>query len=460
MPLPKPWRLPPPRRLSDEEADVLFDRAVQFADLEKNGLDKLVEGNIRRNRMTETRIGLYDKNGDEIKGAEIHLKQKSHEFKFGCNAFLAGQFKDDEKNARYEQVFKDLFNQAVIPFYWTDDEPTRGNWRFEKDSPFIYRRPPAEQMLEFCERTNCEPKGHNLVWPSVMGLPKWFEKLSMRERGIELEKRIRLLASRYADKIPVWDVTNELIGTCYRSGLLPYDFETRAWRLANELFYNDHLIINDFQGFYSQYYMERMSGAYLQAQRLIEKGIRVDGVGIQCHLFHNEDMLCDDEPQKFTPAHHMNMINCYSQLGTAVHMSEVTIPSYDGREKYLELQNMIAENMYKLWFSMENVSSIVWWNLVDKTAVPVAPGASFDENYFGGGLFNADFEPKPAFKTLERLINHEWQSSADLVTNELGFAHFCGFNGDYEMTVKKGSDTVVKTISVTKSNPLQQIILD
>ena len=61
------------------------------------------------------------------------------------------------------------------------------------------------------------------------------------------------LAEKYAEKIPVWDVTNELVGTCYRSKLLPYNFEVRAWELANELFYNDYLIINDFQGFFNQF---------------------------------------------------------------------------------------------------------------------------------------------------------------------------------------------------------------
>lgn len=460
MPLPKPWCLPPHRVLTDDEAAVLYERATEFADLQKNGLDKMVDANIRRNRMTDVRLALYDKDGYEVTGADIHVEQVSHEFKFGCNAFLADQFDSAEKNAEYERIFKDLFNQAVVPFYWMDDEPERGKWRFEKDSPYIYRRPPAEQMLDFCERTNCEPKGHNLVWPSNIGLPKWFDELTVRERGIEIEKRIRLLAEKYADKIPVWDVTNELVGTYARAKLLPNNFEVRAWELANELFYNDHLIINDFQGFFNQHYMERMSSAYMQAKNLIDRGLRVDGIGIQCHLFHNEDMLCDDEPMKFTADHMINMINCYSALGTDIHLSEITIPSYDGREKYLELQNMITENMYKLWFSMESVKSIVWWNLVDNTAIPVAPGASFDENYFGGGLLLSDFTKKPSYNTLERLINREWHTSADVHTSEKGFAAFCGFNGDYELTIKKGGDAVKKKITVTKSNPLIQIILD
>ena len=123
------------------------------------------------------------------------------------------------------------------------------------------------------------------------------------------------------------------------------------------------------------------------------------------------------------------------------------------------MQNIITENMYKLWFSMKNVKSIVWWNLVDNTAIKVSPNDPFDENYFGGGLLLNDFTQKPAYKTLDRLINKEWHTSEDVVTNEKGYASFNGFNGDYEVKIKLGKDEVVKRITVSPEQPLVTIIL-
>ncbi|MGN0173306.1 MAG: endo-1,4-beta-xylanase [Acutalibacteraceae bacterium] len=461
MPLPKPWCLPEKKILDNKEAKVLLERVRDLADLKVNGLDKMVDENIKRNRMTETRLEIYDKQGNEITDAEVHIEQLEHEFKFGCNAFLAGQFDSKEKNDVYEQIFKKLFNQAVVPFYWKDDEPEPGKWRFEKDAPYIYRRPPADYMLEFCEKTNCQPKGHNLVWPSIAhGVPNWIGN-DKTENGKLIENRIRLIAEKYADKIPVWDVTNEFIGANSDLFRFPDDIDIRSWEMANELFHNDNLIINDYQCLFTpSYYLGKKSALYLQIEKLLAKGIRIDGIGMQVHLFHNENTLADDEPMKLSVEHMIKMINTYATLGTDIHISEITIPSYDGRDTYLELQNLITENMYKLWFSLEPVKSIVWWNLIDGTAVKVAPDAPFDENYFGGGLLKKDFTEKPSFKTLEKLITKEWHTSIDTKTNQRGYASFCGFNGDYEITVKKGANEVKRKIKVSKENPLVIVQLD
>lgn len=461
MPLPKPWCLNKPRKLTDREASELVKGAFELCDLSFNSLDKMVEENIKRNRMTETRLEIYDKDGNEVTDADIHIELKNHEFKFGCNAFLAGDFKSDEKNAEYERIFTEVFNQAVIPFYWKEDEPIRGEWRFDKASPYIYRRPPADYMLEFCEKTGCQPKGHNLIWSSMGGLPKWLvAENDKRQAGIDIEKRFRILSERYAEKIPVWDVTNEFAGANFCDEFLPDDTLIRAWQLANELFHNNHLIINDYQCLFNDHYKGKMSALYQQVKRIEENGLRVDGVGMQCHLFHNENELLTDEPQKITAEYMIKMINTYSTLGKDIHLSEITIPSYDGRDEYLELQNIITENMYKLWFSMENVKSIVWWNLVDNTAIKASPNAPFDENYFGGGLLKGDFTKKPAYYTVENLIKKEWHTSVDTKTNQKGYASFCGFNGDYEITIKKGADETKKKIKVSKENPLITIKLD
>ena len=78
MPLPKPWSLPKRRILSDEEANILVEQVRDLADLEKNGLSKAVEKNINANRKTFTRLEVYDKNGQEVKNAEIQIEQISH----------------------------------------------------------------------------------------------------------------------------------------------------------------------------------------------------------------------------------------------------------------------------------------------------------------------------------------------------------------------------------------------
>ena len=45
-----------------------------------------------------------------------------------------------------------------------------------------------------------------------------------------------------------------------------------------------------------------------------------------------------------------------------------------------------------------------------------------------------DMSRKPAFDVLDRLINREWHTDVQLVSDENGYAYFEGFYGDYEIT--------------------------
>lgn len=435
-----------------------LEKWTQNLDLEKNGLSHMVDGNIRRYRTSSARISVKDSDGKPVEGAHIKVEQVSHAFRFGCNAFMAGGFETPEKNAEYEKLFGRVFNQAVIPFYWRDDEPEPGKWRFEKDSPFIYRRPPAESMLEFCARTKTEPKGHNLVWqnPSV-GLPEWWPEDKRVCQNL-IDHRIRLIASRYADRIPVWDVTNEVIGA---DGIekMPRDFDVKAFRLASELFPGNHLILNDFACYFDGKYHAESTALYQQALRIAEAGGRIDGIGMQFHLFVEKEKLEHRTDRMLNAEYMLRMLMVYSQLNHTIHVSEVTVPSYDGAPEFLEAQAKMVESLYKLWFSMEKVGSIVWWNLIDGYAFIDPKNPSWNENSFGGGLLKKNFSPKPAFDTVERLINREWKTRVSGETDCGGNFEFRGFHGTYRVTVGKSGASSEHIMELKKSSPFITIRL-
>lgn len=163
-------------------------------DLDKNGLSDVISQNIRRNRMSTVQIKVTDKNGKPLNGAKISVNQTDSEFKFGCNAFMVNQFDNESANRAYAEKFKKVFNQAVVPFFWVDDEPEKGKYRFEKGSAPIYRRPPADEVLEWCDKLKIQPKGHNMVWSAgVIGMPKWMPD-DKRKMQKAIDDRIRVLA--------------------------------------------------------------------------------------------------------------------------------------------------------------------------------------------------------------------------------------------------------------------------
>lgn len=401
-------------------------------DLKKIGLYDTVQQNIRRNRMQSVRIKVVSKDGSPINGAKISVKETDGEFKFGCNAFMVNQFESEEQNKTYAEKFKSVFNQAVVPFYWKDDEPEEGKYRFEKGSEPIYRRPPADEVLEWCEKLNIQPKGHNMVWlNNEIGLPEWMPKDKTKMQKC-IDDRIRMLAEKYADKIPVWDVCNEVAEAGVYEDM-PEDYEVRAHKLADELFPDCHLIYNDYAGFYGGSYRGKRTLTYQLAKKIIQGGGRIDGIGMQNHFFIREENISSDNDM-LKAEHILDMLNIYSDLADSIHVSEITVPSYDSTPEKLEVQANITENLYRLWFSVKNVKSIVWWNLIDGFAF-VNPNSDWNEDYYGGGLLNHDFSEKPAYKAIKRLINEEWHTEFDSETDESGIVSAEVFKGKYDITV-------------------------
>lgn len=416
-------------------------------DLRQNGLFEQTQAATEQNRKGDFQIRLQKADGTPLRDARVTLKQLRHDFRFGSTAFLADVIQDDAARELYESRFAKLFNQAVLAFYWRDDEPQRGKLRFEKGSPYIYRRPPADEALEFCRRVGAEPKGHNMLWQDkFIGIPDWFP--DDKEEAMRLiEERVRTLAARYADTIPVWDVTNECT---VAPGVerMPLDYDTNTWRLANELFPQNHLILNDYNSYFGNYHGP-MSAVYLQAQKLMLQGIRIDGIGIQYHLFRREEELPKiAQSGNMLDARHMNeMLNTYATLGKALHISEITVPSYNCSASMLDMQAKVTENLYRLWFAHPSVSSIVWWNLADGFAFS---NQNQNEDYYAGGLLTHDFAKKPSYEVLEELICHEWNTQTVARCDSAGVAAFRGFFGDYELKVEAEHGTVVKTISLPR----------
>ena len=78
------------------------------------------------------------------------------------------------------------FNLATLPFYWQANEPEPGNYRFVKDSPYVYRRPPIDLCLEFCEANGIESKAHCLNYVEVGLFPTWVKGDVKREKELRL----------------------------------------------------------------------------------------------------------------------------------------------------------------------------------------------------------------------------------------------------------------------------------
>lgn len=93
-------------------------------------VNERIDRNIERYRKGDATLKIVDADGRAVPEAEIEVRQQTHAFLFGCNAFVLGQLKPEALEQRYEQAFVALFNFATVPFYWAGTEPNEGELRY------------------------------------------------------------------------------------------------------------------------------------------------------------------------------------------------------------------------------------------------------------------------------------------------------------------------------------------
>lgn len=360
------------------------------------------------------------------KGTLVKIEQLNHSFLFGGNIFLFGQFKTVEQNKRYENTFGDLFNTATIAFYWKTLEPQQGKPRYEVESSYIFRRPPTDPVVSFCESKGVLPKGHAIIY----GMRRWGQPDWMPEdrKAMEpfFEKHIQELANRYGERVKLWDVVNEPVDQANR-GAMPDDYTYKTFKWAMQYFPSSvKFNINDIDIKCELPYVRR----YVEiARNMIDRGIRIDNVGAQMHIFDpKEASMIAKGSAILTPEKINNVIDCLREVGRPIHVSEVTVCAPDSTAVGKKIQSVIARNLYRYWFSDPDITGITWWNVVDGGAAPGEPSFS--------GLYDKDLNRKPVYDTLDQLINHEWKTTFTTKMDKSGVLSFRGFKGHYQATWK------------------------
>jgi len=419
--------------------------------------DRAAHG-IEANRKKHAFICVKRADGTVPEDVHIHAEQMTHDFKFGANLFMLDQMETPEKNVIYKERFAELFNMATLPFYWDTLEPTRLSPRYAADSAPIYRRPPIDACLDYCEAHGIEPREHALAYDRFFPEWLWSESTAVVKR--ELERRFSEIAERYAHRIPTIEVTNEMFWGAGRTAFYrDPDFLLWCYKTAEKYFPQNELVINEATPHIWNSHMQTTAAYYMMIENTLLKGGRIDAVGMQYHMFHRMEkeeeatrLLCD-------PRNLYHIMDNYARLHRPLQITEVTVPAYTTDAADEALQAEILTNLYTIWFSHPNMEQIVYWNLVDGYAHRAQPGdMSAGENYYRGGLLRFDHTPKPAYEALYNLIHKTWHTSAD-VDVPGGEASFKGFCGRYKLTVRAGTDCAEREIYLPRSGGRFEIIL-
>lgn len=175
-----------------------------------------------------------------------------------------------------------------------------------------------DQFVDFGVKNNITVTGHTLIWHSQ--LPAWF---TVDENGNDvtpevlkqrMKDHITTVVTRYKGRIKGWDVVNEAIldDGSYRNSkfyqILGEEFIPLAFQYAHEADPDAELYYND----YNEWHVGKRDAIVKLVNQLKERGIRIDGVGMQGHVGMEYPSLTEYEAA----------INAYAGAGVKVMITE------------------------------------------------------------------------------------------------------------------------------------------
>lgn len=200
--------------------------------------------------------------------------------------------------------------------------------------------------------------------------PQWAKGDIWKEKHL-LDKRFRELAERYSGRIRDWEVTNETFWGMRIPGYCTFydqdDFIEWSFETAERYFHTNRLIINEAHSriWDNEHYQGNRSPYYMQIERAIRNGARIDCIGMQFHMFYRAEKEAEETAQFYDPERIFDVLDTYAKLGRSIQITELTIPAYAYTEEDEEIQAEIIRHLYSMWFSHPAMEAILYWNLAD-----------------------------------------------------------------------------------------------
>ena len=198
-----------------------------------------------------------------------------------------------EKDTATVRIIKDQFSAIVA------DNCMKSMYVQPKEGEFFFDD--ADRFVEFGEKNNMFITGHTLIWHSQA--PSWFfvdekgKNVSAEVLKDRMKTHITTIVSRYKGRIKGWDVVNEAImdDGSYRKSkfyeILGEEFIPLAFQYAHEADPEAELYYND----YNEWYKGKRETILKMIQSFKDRGIRIDGIGLQGHIGMDTPVLDDYE---------------------------------------------------------------------------------------------------------------------------------------------------------------------
>lgn len=275
----------------------------------------------------------------------------------------------------------------------------------------VWNWEPADKIVRFARENRMKIRGHALVW--YQNAPDWMVKqngkLATKDFLYEkMKSHITQMLGRYKAHVYCWDVVNEAISDnpkeIFREkdtlfAIAGEEYVEMAFRMAREADPNAQLFYNDYR--FSDPVKRKKIFDLLK--RLKEKGVPIDGVGMQSHYVPNE----------VTREYLQETIDMFAGIGLKVQVTELDVSVYNYRDKkstdadknddkYTDERKKQQADMYNMLFEVyrknkNKITGVTFWGTSDMRK-------NYRTNRIGKMdypfLFDENMKPKPFFGNL------------------------------------------------------------
>ena len=328
-------------------------------------------------------------------------------------ALNPGQFsgRDSLGAALVRTQFNSVTPENVMK--WEQIHPEPGRYAFEA----------ADRFVEFGTENDMFIVGHTLIWHNQT--PRWVfeddagEPVHRDTLLARMRDHIHTVVGRYRGRVHGWDVVNEALnedGTLRRTPwfeIIGEEYLARAFEYAHEADPEAELYYND----YSLETPSKRDGAVRLVRALLDRGIRVAGIGTQAH-----HILDPSRPSVEAQA---AAIEAFAALGVDVMITELDIavlprpqehwgaditrsaelrdelnPYTEGLPDSVEqaLARRYADLFDVFYAHRDDVTRVTFWGVTDRDSWlnnwPIRGRTSYPL------LFDRDYNPKPAFEAV------------------------------------------------------------
>lgn len=324
---------------------------------------------------------------------------------------------------------RDTLAKSLIESQFSSLTPENDmKWERIHPRPGVYRFDIADQLVAMGQEQDKHLVAHTLIWHNQT--PRWVFQdsqgnLTTRDTLLmRMQEHIQTIMGRYKGKIHTWDVVNEALDDRGRlretlwKQIIGDDYIEKAFQFAHEADPDAQLIYNDF----SMAGKGKREGTVRMVRDLQSKGIRIDGVGMQCHYDLDSPSLEDIEAS----------IVAFAELGVEVMITELDLsvlpspysnpggemgrrnsyrPELDPYRDHLpdsvlQLQAQRYADLFTIFVKhSDKISRVTFWGVDD--------GTSWKNNFPVRGridyalLFDRKYQPKPAFDAVIRSARQE-----------------------------------------------------